>query len=135
MTIVEKRSDCKYVFMNSTIETANTLNFTKKFRIPVVLVGNKQDLEANKICDSMVEYLIASHSQNFLIKHMKCSAKNGEGIEPIFKKLVKIIENQHHLCPLTDTDFMTPDRTHSKIESKRKTLVKSNISKGQVNPQ
>ncbi|MFW9880769.1 MAG: Rab family GTPase [Candidatus Thorarchaeota archaeon] len=77
--------------LNSLENLKNWLVEFKKISgiIPLILVGNKLDLEQERICtkEEALDLMVSYHFFNYI----ECSAKTGENIETVFKSLVSEI--------------------------------------------
>ena len=61
----------------------------KRINIPVLLVGNKKDLESNR--DVSSAHLNAFKTQNNISETMEISLKTGEDVEQMFVKIIKMM--------------------------------------------
>ncbi|MFW9876312.1 MAG: Rab family GTPase [Candidatus Thorarchaeota archaeon] len=57
--------------------------------LPIILVGNKLDLEQKRICtkEQALDLMVSYH----LFNYIECSAKTGENIQSVFKSLISEI--------------------------------------------
>ncbi|KAH3743329.1 Rab family GTPase [Pelomyxa schiedti] len=65
--------------------------------IPMVLVGNKSDLEND--CDATK---VTDYEAKYSLKHMFCSCRKGEGVKEIFDFIVKETHDQMTAKPKVD---------------------------------
>lgn len=89
--------DDKYSFVELKRLLDEIITLKKVDNIPVVLVGNKKDIEhkreisTEEVIKDISDYIRVNNAKQLNLRHMETSAKDNHNIEDIFKEIVDMV--------------------------------------------
>ena len=125
----------KGIILVYSIDNKNTFNNIKNWinsindyidisKTPIILVGNKKDLENERIISEEEGRKIA---EDYNFKFYETSAKTGENVNEIFQKLFEIIvknlKNQNNNNNNNHKNNINKDKNNNKIDKEGKCLI------------
>jgi small GTP-binding protein len=89
---------------NSFTNIGTTINDLKYKNVPMILIGNKIDLEKDRVVTESDVHLFIENS-DIDIFYIETSAKTGQGIDNAFDLLIEKIISTIPLIPVVDNSF------------------------------
>ncbi|KXJ15945.1 ras-related protein Rap-2a [Exaiptasia diaphana] len=112
--------DDRYSFIEVKRLLDEVIAVKKADNIPVVLVGNKKDMEhkremsSEEVVKDITDYIRVKNARQFNLRQMETSAKDNHHIDSIFCEIVDI---------LTDSSCSKPEKTTKRVMRRLKSLA------------